>query len=687
MTRPPTIGIAPTVTTRRPVKYRQKIDVAILRVPKPRKVTLEPVSTSKPKLVRRLTSTSNDDDRDSSRLSSTSKLDHQRRGTETVPFPVDESHRTQESPLLSGASSVSIATSGPKDAAVPPASRSSHSSQDPGASASQTSTGSKVITASFELQRGGALPGDAVPMTIQVQHTKPIRSLYGVVATLYRQARVDMHPNLPVTSGDRTRGIVKKEDYYPRSKTGLGGLSLAAAGSSQVWRKDLSQAIAPLYIDHQTLTATVRPVIHVPEDVFPTLSNAPGDMIAFRYFVEVMIDINGKCAGRTGGSAPDASSVHSAPPSLNLGNDNEETRAQPTASDKSPFYHLSTAKGAVKFQCELVIGSHDTAKNKGKGKDTEQTNLEQTGTGLQETTRRPHPNSDKPYLETEPFAPPSNKTQNDYDAHDFHYDYDYGYGYDYDPNYDPRYYDYYNANTHNPDTGAPWPSYSQGQELFAPPPPLPQDSELSEKERLRRAEETLYPSRPPGVVDHARNGDSGPSAPFIPNDGYLQAPDMHQSASQPTSLSMPAHTSGLATPTTSHRPRIDGAVFDTPSTDYPAPSYSAAASENAEDNRSQDGAPTDDKQDLERRRLQAQTSSPDHDGTHAVSAIDASANLPSAPSISAVGDIDTGNDAGHQPQAVSSASAVHDVPAATQPMTNSSQAESITTSDEHKDNG
>ena len=120
--------------------------------------------------------------------------------------------------------------------------------------------------------------GDHVAIRVNVNHAKPIRSLYGVIVTLYRQARVDLHPAIPL--GPTEKGTSSKyEDYYPRSATGLGGLSLSGAGSSHLFRKDLAQVMVPLYVDPATLTADVTARVRVPDEAFPTIATVPLSLI------------------------------------------------------------------------------------------------------------------------------------------------------------------------------------------------------------------------------------------------------------------------------------------------------------------------------------------------------------------------------------------------------------------------
>jgi len=180
----------------------------------------------------------------------------------------------------------------------------------------------RAITATVSLLKGGFLPGDSIPITISVSHTKPIKSMCGVVLTLYRIGRLDPEPVLltPTSTSNMTttttnaaskrRSRPHGENMYPHSRTGLGGLSLTSAGTNHVFRMDLAQATVPLLISPTTLTAAIKTSLRIPgEDeggvqVIPTIANVPGGMIDFRYHVEVLLDLQGKMASAAdGGSA------------------------------------------------------------------------------------------------------------------------------------------------------------------------------------------------------------------------------------------------------------------------------------------------------------------------------------------------------------------------------------------------
>ena len=445
-----------------------------------------------------------------------------------------------------------------RETSSPTGTRSLRASQDGAPPASQGSGGSKIITASFELLRAGALPGATVPFKVNIQHTKSIQSPNGVIATLYRQARVDMHPNLPVTSTNPAQRAKKFDDYYPRSRSGLGGLSLSAAGSSQVWRKDLTQSVSPLYIDPQSTATEVRSSIRIPEEAFPTMSIAPGDMIAFKYFIEVVVDVHGKFPSRHTGLSTETSSVHSAPSNLPQPYSDDTART----SEFSTFYYPPPGKGAVKLSCEVVVGTHD--ESKGKGKERRQKTPAPTVGGTEEYPLR----SSGENTELADQERSDDRVSNMQDRYDY-YDYDHGYDQRF---YISQHYDHFMNNSVSYDrNGVP----ASNQRYHPPPPPppdIPEEPELSEKERLRRAEESLLPSRPPGVGQPAPDSQATPSAPFLPGEVYYQDNEMSRNAFAPTADDFNESASRI---TSSVQCRVrSNSVLDTLPQEHPAPAYS-----------------------------------------------------------------------------------------------------------------
>ncbi|OCL13948.1 hypothetical protein AOQ84DRAFT_260992, partial [Glonium stellatum] len=290
LTRPTTIS--PTTTHDTKIYLVETIDIAPILDPKPRVISLEPIyrrSRARSNVKKRSPPSDSPqqsvDGAEASRNSRVSELSSVTEESDTPrsPAPSDLSFESQFSNVTgsgvdSGRLSVSTGSSGGT------------------LNGSKTSLKGKTITATIELLKAGFLRGDNIPVKISVNHTKHIKSFQGIIITLYRQARVDMHPALPVAPNSKA-DKVSSEDYYPKSRTGLGGLSLSSAGSSHVFRKDLAQSFAPLFIDPRTFTAEVKASVRVPDEAFPTISSVPGAMISFKYYVEVVVDLQGKLAG------------------------------------------------------------------------------------------------------------------------------------------------------------------------------------------------------------------------------------------------------------------------------------------------------------------------------------------------------------------------------------------------------
>jgi hypothetical protein len=496
------------------------------------------------------------------------------------------------------------------------------------ANGSRPTVKGKTITATIDVLKGGFLGGDQIPIRVTVNHNKHVRSLKGIIVTLYRQARVDMHPALPIATnskGDRT----KSEDYYPKSRTGLGGLSLSSAGSSHTFRKDLGQSFAPLFVDPRTLTADIKCSVRVPDDVFPTISNVPGAMISFKYYVEVVVDIQGKLTGldrmvSNAGVVTVPTSTASTPGGLGL----DDAAGNTFSTWGGNFVDtdgIRREKGVVSSLFEIIVGTKNSERN-GKRKQTQ--GLAPNGqNGVHEIPYEGY---------NDPNAP------GDYDQYGYEYDEN---GQYYDYGYDPAYYDVPGYNDRGP---------GGGQSYHAPPVLSEQEQGLSEKERLRRAEALLLPSEPPGASDGpsalgpVQHGIAA-SAPILPEDDdpnppYL--PEASSSSSAPPhppppfrtatdpSMSSRAHTlppsiQHRATGLPDERPRTPTIgssltinAIQTPSTAPPtdgnephtkplpplppqspgaAPDYFPSSSH---------VQPTDDKQEMQRRRLEMESSAP-----------------------------------------------------------------------------
>ncbi|KAF2474671.1 uncharacterized protein BDR25DRAFT_111004 [Lindgomyces ingoldianus] len=620
LTRPTTIS--PTTSCDTKVYLVDTIDISSISEPKPRVISLEPISrrARTAKGVRRRatiaeTSQQPDNSESTTRTGRVSELNSVEEESDTPgsPAPSDVSF---ESHLSSGGGS-----------GTEYGIRSVNTTESSTPNGSRTTLKGKTITATIDVLKGGFLRGDQIPIRIMVHHTKHVRSLKGIIITLYRQARVDMHPALPVATnskGDKT----KSEDYYPKSRTGLGGLSLSSAGSSHLFRKDLSQSFAPLFVDPRTLSAEVKCAVRVPDEAFPTISNVPGAMISFKYFVEVVVDIQGKLTGldrmfpnaglvsvpTTYGGAPGLGRVEDATGSMfsTWGGNFADTDA------------IRREKGVISCIFEVIIGTKDSERNGKRKQQAQDAGFDSQPGGVHEIPPS-GPNDDQH---------PSGGTDQEYYRYEDGQYYD---GYGYDEAYQGEYYE----NPGYRETGALRPLY--------PPPKVENEEELSEKELLRRAEARLLPSQPPDSSGPSSVPTNQqvilPSAPILPEDDdpnppyYL--PESSSSSRHPppfaagptSSSSLPSPPSCLTQPlnddtrtttslltintnpqlSLSSRNEFHAKPLPSLPSAPPAPQYFPSASSSSH------VPPTDDKQELQRRRLEMERSAPpdeDFDQSH-----------------------------------------------------------------------
>lgn len=580
----------------------------------------------------------------------------------------------------------------------------------------------RTITATIDLLKGGCLPGEVVSVKVSVQHVKRIKSLHGVVVTLYRQGRIDsappeymfpsagtsiaeedegangegagsngvltngsisgshQHPDIdgepsePQSqkqkkqkekevkekakqlkdrqkdkershksskdkkgSGGSSNGSTKLENYYPKSKTGLGGLSLMSAGTCSVFRKDLSQSFSPLIIDPRTLQSSVTASVRMPEDAFATIKGVPGDMISFKYQLEVIVDLGGKLAGLL------QSGVGPAGPNL-VSNSSNPYDGKPMLAPTSTLWsggsnmidtdQLRRQKGVIFVAFEVVVGTTDTSRQRGRGlkgvvlspdvqqkPDQQQQQQQQPlpyvshhppdwypedrkGSYPQQPQQPPYPSwpangtasgsgaagpsnappgpPDDPYYQQHQHDPYYQYPQQPgYDAHNYHHR---------GPNYD--YYD----DPGSPASGAPArpPYIDHGQPSSQAPQYVPtaemlaaeRDPNMTEKERIRRAEQRLLPSQP--GQPSGTSGASGASA-------LASAPVDNGGEGSSSSASANRHAPSVPT-----APSLDELTAYGPSArPFDADSGPGPAQ-----------PPSEDKQELERRRLLAEASAP-----------------------------------------------------------------------------
>ena len=571
LTRPTTIS--PTIFCDRKVYFVERIDISPLYPPKPRTITLAPVSrrTRARDQARKLVDSS---DKKSRKTDSAEQgSDPPRHSEASSGLSAGVEIGTPDSPDPSETSFRSRMSSQDQTSQSEYLQRESPSTSEEGRlNASRTSLVNKVITATIESQAGGCLRGDNIPIKVVINHTKPVKSVYGVIATLYRHARVDMHPTIPLGPTEKGKGS-KFEDYYPRSVTGLGGLSLTGAGSSHVFRKDLSQVMAPLYINPQTLTAEINTKVRVPDEAFPTISTVPGAMISFKYYIEVIVDIQGRLAN-SDRSLTNLSGHASLPGHAfdQEGSDMERSAFTPFGSTIIDTAPIRRDKSVVTSTFEVIIGTRDSERRKGKRK-------------LMETITEPE---QQPQLEQQYQEQPQDSDQaanwNDYNAYYYSW-------------YAQQYWDWYYANQSNhvqQDAGAEDPSYMQPP---PPPPPvplpqMPDESQMTEKERMRQAEQRLLPSHPPGMENGDGDVEAGASAPYLhgESDALESAPN-YEIATSSAATSVPGPSASIL-----DRPRQMSLV---PEYEPPEAGSSVMA------------VPArDDKQEMQRQELQNSASAP-----------------------------------------------------------------------------
>lgn len=472
----------------------------------------------------------------------------------------------------------------------------------------------RIITCNVQLGKSGCLPGEIVNLDVSINHTKPIRSLHGVIATLYRQARTDMHPSLPVNA--RGKGE-RYEDYYPRSKSGLGGMSLSAAGSSQVWRKDLSQTFAPLYIDPRTLSSEIKVAVRVPDEAFPSIRNAPGEMISFKYYVEIIIDVHGKLAAytntfpnvnMTGGQSALANGA-----TVGFSSDLKEQNFTVWGSSCIDTSSIQREKNAVVITNQLIVGTNDSAKARGKRKQAPDHQpvtggAPEGGNDIAQRQWSYDPDS-RNHFETSGSHDEFHEGYESYEENnDCMTDQSYDQGHSYNQVYNESTHNYYDHR----DIGMPVPHNTSS--LLYPPA----NEQLTEKQRMQRAEDALLPSRPLDLHDGVTpipNIGQVPTAPHLPCEGDFDSPQAYLDAVR-----------GLIGYSGQHVQRINvGSLTVEP--DRPVPTYSPQGTcANSRVPSYSDGESSntgfgvgstvssyllDDKHEMERSRLQGLASEPD----------------------------------------------------------------------------
>jgi hypothetical protein len=592
ITRP--TSITATSSCDQKLSFVETVDIGPMVGPRPRTISLEPISrrtrrrkTAKAKENGSQEATDVGSGIDAARARGSPVPDESASQCGSVDHntnprsPVSSDIQSTGSTATSAESTVSSSTGlNFKLRSVPSSAKSARDNQKTN---SKVSIADKTITVTIELLKSGCLPGDNLPLKISLKHTKAIKSMHGIIVTLYRQGRIDSAPPLSLFVDVKGKAAerLKHEEYYPKSKTGLGGLSLSSAGSSSLFRKDLAQTFAPILVDPVSLTAVVNASVRVPEDVFPTISRVPGQMISFKYHVEVVVDLGGKLAGQQrylprGGTVTLPS---------NYGSSNGTRDGNPNMLAAWGGFivntdHIRREKSVVACLFEVIVGTTDSARKRGRGYNSVRGQINDWSEEMSVTPTAIH----EPIYE-ETFA---NGEDQQYEDQQYQYPYsDRQYNDQYPGYYSNEGYDYEQGYEAYPEQNAP-PVHAQ---IHVPPPEIQADEGLSEKERVRRAEERLLPSQPPlGIPDSSSSPTIVP--PSAPSANLDESEENLYSAEDATSQG-----ASSITPTVSHVHSSE-----------PHTAPSAPALEDLIPNAR--GHHIDDKQEFERQRLLAEASAP-----------------------------------------------------------------------------
>ncbi|KAL9006638.1 MAG: hypothetical protein Q9188_000598 [Gyalolechia gomerana] len=555
LTRPTTLrpsNFLPTSRCERIVMVKDSIDVAYLPQSVPQVIPLDTIHR-KPRRTK-ITATS--------RLSDSSNIRRSQQSFIPSSTTSETSNETPQSPSISDVSCVSTVSSGRNDHESGSIPVTSHGSTHVDGQSNTSSDEAAIIPgATVEMLQSGCIPGDVISVKVTINLGRHFQNPQGIILTLYRECHIDLHPAIPLGSWQNGNKQEKYEDYYPRSRTGLAGLSLSSGGSSRVFRQDISQKSTALYVDRRGFATTVKASVHVPEGVFPTISTVPGRMIDFKYYVEIIIDLRGKSTIQ-GHIRPRLSMLNSVP-SLGSG----ESRFDPQLGQNDVKYPLDSSvpfletsqirreKGVVTHVFEVVVGTRDSQRSRLKKADYSQVGGE---------------------LQRESFQPSTNATNDDIGS-DL-------------PS--PGYLSY-----HAPENircyHANHPEVSHAID-FAPVHDVPApevEDDVDEKTRLQRAEQLLLPSAPPQgrqpLSSVHTNGQPSAPAAFDDNDFTQGIDQAGPSAPAYGRSSVALHPDTAASQL--HFP-YENSHEETPDNDA-----------------------LEDKQELERQRLQAQASSPDGD--------------------------------------------------------------------------
>ncbi|KAG5985141.1 hypothetical protein E4U55_001110 [Claviceps digitariae] len=611
LTRP--VSMAPTSTCERKVTLLQQIDVGLLLPPRPRTIFLEPISKrtrrKKSTLIDKPSGVVTQEINDLASEAGSSIITEDSVRGETSNVAISEGRvGSIASDIHSEMSAESVRSASTASRVVDFAPM-SHVGSTLTSAAKQQVVDDKTITATIELLKGGCLPGETVTVRVTVQHIKRVKSMTGVIVTLFRQSKINTNPPASLTNEVPRPGkrLTKQDPLSPRSRTVIGGLSLCSSSSTSVFRKDLDQNAAPLIIDPATLQASVTVSVRIPDDAFPTIKGIPGDMISFKYQAEVIVDLGGRLTTQLNGSS--SASRLGTPGGSSADHNHTSSFGHPRGSNIADTSQVRGQKGVISVSLETVVGTTDCSSLRHTPKPTtvrSQTNCiaevdeedeeehHHPHQQQQHRTNEEHDDNDDAHADNGDIIRPDTLSRNGAPAYgsrlsnghsrisprDSHLNYTIP-----PPHPADNRQLHWAASTGASSTNSQrqrhrhrqhqqhhHPPPSHAAPSYVPSPQVPSETTMTEKERIRQAETRLLPSQPP----------AGPSTQADEDDIYDAEDTFRTTTSEPV----------------------------VPSLDSVQAGPSAPPAEDVVDAGLSTGNSTEDKQELERQRLMAEASAP-----------------------------------------------------------------------------
>lgn len=271
-------------------------------------------------------------------------------------------------------------------------------------------------------------------------------------------------------------------------------------GVVESFRKDLQQLILPLYVDPVTFQSEINSSVRVPADAFPTIVGCP--LVSFQYFVEVLINLSGKSVALD--SDVEAHSHANNPPNSKM--DSFKFNYNSAQNERSSYINTDRFKRLKKFlqlTTEITIGTHRLTAVQEQHQEDE-TMSARSSSMASNTNLSPAvftSSSPSSPVEHQQQAPVINPIPEAAAVNTFTPPYE-----NVVPQYD------FVANIQN-------------------------QSELSEKERMRQLETSLLPSAPPDEEDledgdHNHQNNLAPPPPPVPSTNNTVSPVQVPSANQ-----------------------------------------------------------------------------------------------------------------------------------------------------------